>query len=199
MIGKKFKMLEVLDRMPNSFLRCKCDCGNERVIRVGHFNAGYFGCCGCTTKHGHAGGSGSKKSREYVCYYNMMARCHKKQNKRFKDYGAKGIVVCERWKNSFINFLSDMGKCPPGFTIDRICNEGSYSSENCRWVSRKENQSNRGVSMIWTVYGVEFQSSIDAAKFHDVSPSTINAWCKGRKAFGRFYPKKDGCSVSKKF
>lgn len=186
---KRVEMLRAVERLPGSKFLCKCDCGETRVVSVGHFNSGTMKSCGCHARHGHAG----IRSRTYVCYHNMIARCHKKSNKRYADYGGRGIVVCERWRESFQNFLSDMGECPPKLTIDRIDNDGNYEPDNCRWVSRSKNQCNRSCSITWIVNGKPYPSSTLAAKEHGVSSRTISAWCRGRWAAGKFYPKKEGC------
>lgn len=198
MIGTRYHMLTVAEVLPKSRLRCICDCGAERTVRLGHFNAGYAKSCGChVTQHGHT--NGGKLSRTYMAYRNMVARCHNPRNKRFKDYGAKGIVVCERWRCSFPAFLDDMGECPEGMTIDREKNNLGYEPGNCRWVTRSTNQRNRACSLLWNVYGEVFETAGDAAKRHGVSGPTIRAWCMGRMAEGHWYPPKDGCSVSKKY
>lgn len=197
MIGTRCGMLTVKERLPNSKLLCLCDCGNTRSVYIGHFNTGYYKSCGCHAgRHGHA--SNGARSREYICYYNMKKRCLDPKNSRFSDYGGRGITVCERWNDSFLDFLDDMGRCPSGMTIDRINNEHGYSPENCRWVSRKENQRNRACSLLWVVNGVEYDAAIDAAKAHGVSQRTIGAWCNGRMAQGRWYPPKDRCSCHPK-
>lgn len=194
MIGKRVGMLVVIERIPGSKLVCACDCGAHRTVSTGHFNAGSITSCGChVTRHGHSGGNGNK-SREYICYHNMIARCCKPSNKRFKDYGAKGITVCSRWLKGFTFFLEDMGLCPSGMTIDRRDNRLPYTPENCRWATRSENQINRGVSIIWTVDGKKFSSAKEASISIGISTSTVAAWCKGRTAEGRTYPPKPGCS-----
>lgn len=190
---KRWGILTAVQRLNGSKYLCKCDCGKERIVSVGHFNAGYFKSCGCHHWHGYA--INHNRSREYISYYNMIARCHKPTNKRYCDYGAKGITVCDRWRESFRNFLADMGECPLGYQIDRINNKAGYSPENCRWVSPKENMANRSITKVWVVFGREFKSTTDAAKEFAVSAQTIRAWCMGRLAEGRFYAPKSGCSV----
>jgi hypothetical protein len=76
----------------------------------------------------------------------MKARCYNKKSQSYCRYGARGILVCDRWMESFENFYADMGDQPKGLQIDRINNDENYSKENCRWVSPKENASNRSSS-----------------------------------------------------
>ena len=73
----------------------------------------------------------------------MKARCTNKNHKRFSDYGGRGITICERWINSFENFLADMGEAPLGLTLDRINNNGNYERGNCRWATSKEQANNK--------------------------------------------------------
>ena len=187
MIGKRIDMLEVVEKLPGSKYRCLCDCGGQKILRVGHFNTGKMKSCGCHWR------SAKPNSRELISYANMMARCHNPKNKRFADYGAKGLLVDESWRNNFQQFYKDMGDCPDKFQIDRIDNTKGYSKENCRWVDAKENMSNRSISRIWVVEGVEFLSGIEAAKSLNVNVGTIYAWCKGRLARGVYYKPRENC------
>lgn len=183
----KHGMLSMIERLPGSKYKCLCECGNERIVKIGHFNTGKLKSCGCHWKTGKTG------SKEQMSHNNMMARCHNPQNKRYKDYGAIGIVVCEEWRNNFKKFYKDMGPCPDGYQIDRIDNTKGYYKENCRWISPKENMKNRSVTKIWIVNGLEFTSSVDAAKHFGVTPTSIMAWCKGRATQSAFYAPKKNC------
>lgn len=87
---------------------------------------------------------GLTKSPSYSVWRGIKARCLNPNKKAYKNYGAKGITVCERWK-SFLNFYADMGDKPEGLELDRINNSKGYSKENCHWVPGNLNAWNRGV------------------------------------------------------
>lgn len=90
----------------------------------------------------------------YLTWQRMKSRCLNPNAPDFSHYGGRGITVCDRWKNSFGNFLSDMGPRTRDQQIDRIDNNGNYELGNCRWVSKKVNASNRRTSLSVTVNGV---------------------------------------------
>ena len=93
-----------------------------------------------TFAHGHA--ARGNKSSTYNIWTGMRQRCGDPNCKLYKWYGGRGIKVCDRW-DDFKNFLMDMGKRPEGYSIDREDNDGNYTPDNCRWVSREINMRNR--------------------------------------------------------
>jgi len=92
-------------------------------------------------KHGHTG-QGGYQSPTYVSWQHMRARCDRPSHQKFKQYGARGIAVCDRWQ-TFANFLADVGERPDGTTLDRIDNAKGYEPGNCRWATAEQQNRNR--------------------------------------------------------
>lgn len=123
-----------------AYWRCRCICGNERVVRRTTLLRGDIQSCGCATarraievhtKHGYVG------TPEYYAWVAMRQRCQNPSNPMYRNYGARGISVCDRWNESFIAFIDDMGPRPgKGYSLDRIQNDGPYSPDNCRWTTQ---------------------------------------------------------------
>lgn len=125
---------------------CTCECGKSLMVRCLSLATGNTTSCGCLHKEGVSVLNlkhGLSKSPTYETYLNMVNRCTKPTNKKFADYGGRGISVCDDWLAGFDNFLRDMGIRPEGHTIDRIDPDGNYCPENCRWVTWKAQQNNK--------------------------------------------------------
>lgn len=79
----------------------------------------------------------------YFSWRNMRARCYNSNDISYKNYGARGIVVCDKWREDFDAFIADMGECPFGWTLERANSNGNYELENCRWATYAEQGINR--------------------------------------------------------
>lgn len=88
---------------------------------------------------------GMERSKEYASWLNMKQRCTNSNNERYKDYGGRGITICEEWLNSFSQFYKDMGPKPKDLTLDRINNDGNYEPSNCRWATYEQQANNQRI------------------------------------------------------
>ena len=125
---------------------CKCDCGKIIQSRLDVMKNGNVNSCGCLhldriTKHNHC--TRTIKSPEYYSYSAMVQRCTNPKNRDWKTYGGRGIKVCDKWLESFENFLNDMGSRPIGTTLDRINSDWNYEPGKCRWSTPKVQANNR--------------------------------------------------------
>jgi len=150
--GMRFGRLVVLSKLKkraysSAFTqwKCRCDCGNEKVIVSASLRRGASQSCGCLRNyvqprliHGRSNIS------TYFCWKSMIRRCSKEgqNDKGYKNYGGRGIKVCKRWLK-FENFLEDMGEAPKGLTLDRKNNNGNYNKHNCRWATMTQQIHNR--------------------------------------------------------
>jgi len=131
---------------------CICDCGAGVIASANSLRRGRVKSCGCLRrkiaadnhrKHGEAPRNGNA-SPEYRTWQAMKTRCLNSRQPGFKNYGGRGIDVCDRWVNSFDAFLSDMGRKPsPQHSIERINNDAGYFPENCKWATRSEQRRNQ--------------------------------------------------------
>jgi hypothetical protein len=129
----------------------KCLCGKENLYINSKVVSGHTNSCGCyradrrievNTVHGHS--LKHNESSEYRTWQKLKDRCLNTNNPDYHYYGGRGIAVCEEWKNSFEQFLKDMGNKPSiKHSIDRKNNELGYSKENCHWVLQSIQINNR--------------------------------------------------------
>jgi hypothetical protein len=95
---------------------------------------------GCTQRHKRT--KDNPEWRAYCVWQGMRARCYRESDPNFKNYGGRGISVCDRWQD-FQNFYRDMGAPPLGRTIERVNNDGNYEPSNCEWATRATQSANR--------------------------------------------------------
>lgn len=169
--GNKYGRLTVIDRAENSKdgrarWNCICDCGNATIVAARNLKSGSVKSCGCmssrlqpTTKT-----HGDSTTKLYEKWCSMMNRCNNPNHPHYKDYGGRGIKVCEEWHN-YSNFKKWVlnTRDNENLTIDRIDVNGDYCPENCRWATAKEQANNRRSNLIY-VYNGESHN--------------LNEWCE---------------------
>lgn len=155
-VGHRFGSLVILSEAPPSYrsngspmrrVVAKCDCGQEKNMLLHNILHGISSSCGCKAgahKHGHRPASG--QSRTYNTWRAMLNRCHNPKHTAYNRYGAKGIAVCEQWRDSFATFLEDMGERPEGCTLDRKDGTKGYFKDNCQWSTPKEQHANSNLT-----------------------------------------------------
>ena len=196
--GHSFGRWSVISRAENNEQgrtqwNCKCECGTERIVVGTSLTHGLSKSCGCLeleqkTIHG------LNDTYIQTAWENIKGRCYNANYPGYKNYGGRGIYVCDEWLESIEQFYKDMGDRPTeDHSIDRIDNDGPYSPENCRWATQSEQTRNSRQSKRWYVYGVKYDTALEAAKAHNVEKSTIRSWCNGRTENGKYYPPKENC------
>ena len=122
---------------------CKCLlCNSTTFVVTGHLTSGHTTSCGCTkVKHNHS----HRRHRLYSIWVDMRRRSNQSDNKDYPNYGGRGIKVCEEWDSDYVAFMnwSFNNGYADDLTIDRKDNDGDYCPENCRWVTRAENNRNK--------------------------------------------------------
>jgi len=164
LVGRKFNRLTVVSYSHETgknikVWNCVCECGGTTKSRGSGLKNGTSKSCGCLKVEKakipkpktHGEGGTVNRTTEYQTWVNIKLRCRDKNN---PIYGGRGIKVCERWLNSFEDFLADMGRKPsPAHSIERTENNGNYEPSNCKWATRKEQADNRRSNVILTHNG----------------------------------------------
>ncbi len=158
--GEKFGRLTVLvlegkNEWGTPTWRCICSCGEIKIISSSNLNK-RSQSCGCFRREAiaernktHGATVGGKPTPEHETWHSMIQRCHNANHDNFHSYGGRGITVCDRWRQSFSNFLNDVGKRPTGKTLDRYPDKnGNYEPGNVRWATPKEQAHNRNTNKI---------------------------------------------------
>lgn len=127
------------------FWLCKCDCGNEKVMMKEYLVNRRTKSCGCINKENPPQKThGMSQTRLYEIWKNMKRRCYKETNSRYENYGGRGIIICDEWKDNFIPFYNwaMANGYNDNLTIDRENVDGNYEPSNCRWATWQEQSYN---------------------------------------------------------
>ena len=197
--GKRFGKLTAIKYLGKSMWLCRCDCGNEKVVFGGSLNYGSSHSCGCLgtearIKHGKS------NTRLYGVWSSMKQRCDNPNCDEYRNYGERGIKVCDEWHDDFDAFYRwaiDNGYNPDApkgtCTIDRIDNDRGYSPDNCRWVNMSVQNINRRrykkPHLIKPIEQIDengnviatYQNAEEAAKANGCARSGIANVCNGSR------------------
>lgn len=183
--GRRFGRLLVLCRAENLHNRvawkCICNCGNIKTATSSDLKSGKVLSCGCLRKETAAktGKSntmhGMTKTRLWQIWSSMKQRCHNKNSPHYQNYGARGITVCDEWKQGFEAFgewaLSNGYQ--DNLTLDRIDNNLGYYPDNCRWATWKQQENNRRDTVMVVIGGLE-RTLTDWSEFSGIARATLS-------------------------
>lgn len=174
---------------------CKCECGNTKEVRTDSLTSGNVRSCGCIKKeqdrenlvknHRHK----MSGKRLYSIWQKMKDRCYNPNVRSYKDYGARGIKICDEWivPDNFFQWALSNGY-REDLTIDRIEVNGNYGPSNCKWSTAKEQARNRR-SNIEVEYQGKKMTLIEAAEKSNISYKVLNArYRRGARGEGLFLP-----------
>lgn len=184
--GLQFDRLKVIERSNDHIQKngrrrimwkCQCTCGNSTIVYGDNLKKGVSKSCGCLRKEVASKRRSShheSKDRLYGIWCSMKSRCYNKNTAAFKDYGGRGIIICDSWQNSYKSFAkwAKTNGYTDSASIDRIDNNGDYTPENCRWTDAKEQARNRRNNVLITYRG-ETHNITDWARILKINPKTL--------------------------
>lgn len=175
--GNVVGYLKVIGYLGGKRWLCECVCGTHKSIAHYNLISQHTQSCGCKrpiNRRRH--GEGNKKSAVYRAYFKMIRRCYDENDRSYRDYGGRGIEVCNRWrfgesgKSGPHCFIDDMPVHPgDGYSLNRINNDGNYEPGNCEWADRKtQNANKRGIRL------VDGKPLAVTARMHGINRATLS-------------------------
>lgn len=168
--NKRFGRLVVLEYAGKTVWKCRCDCGNYKLVTAGHLKDGHTKSCGCLKNKYRA-----KNKRLLSIWRNMLERCDNENRRDSKYYHDKGITVCEEWRDykKFEEWALNNGYSD-NLTIDRVDENGNYEPSNCQWITISEQQKRRS-SNIWIEHNGEIKILSDWAREYGINRATLKS------------------------
>jgi hypothetical protein len=205
--GQRFGMLTVSkcvgrDHRGKALWACECDCGVRHTTLGESLRSGRAKSCGCRqrvswkklVKHNMS------DTPEHHAWRKMIGRCTNPNDKRYAEYGGRGITICPEWRTNFEAFFSDLGKRPsPLHSVERLNANGNYEPGNCVWATTLEQARNTRRSRLWFVGGECFKSARMAADKLGLSYGIIVRRCNGYKGKKGFIPPRPNCRSELKY
>lgn len=181
--GKKFNKLTVLERVckentKQTYWICRCECGKETITTSAHLKNGHTKSCGCIQKEvvkKYFTTHNMTNTKLYKVWRAIIDRTEYSSNKRYKNYGDRGIKMCKEWRKDFKNFYNWAinNGYKEGLTIDRINVNGDYEPNNCRWVTWEEQENNR-TNNHYITYKVETHTMKQWSEILGIKYSTLS-------------------------
>ena len=176
--GEKYSRLSAIEEVDNVKWLFECDCGNQKVASKYDVKRGHTQSCGCLHKemlskarktHGEA------DTRLYFIWENMKKRCTKPNSDRYKNYGGRGISICDEWFDYtiFSKWAKESGY-NDSLTIERIDIDGNYQPNNCTWITQEEQAKNRSTNKWVYIEGIKY-SPYELEEKHNIPVKTIYA------------------------
>ena len=174
--GQRFGRWTMVSYVGKGRWLCRCDCGTESIHRTyAVTGGGSKGCMKCRPKPTSAFRHGQRRTPLYAVWAAMINRCESENDRAYKNYGGRGIKICDEWRADFVafrNWATGSGY-KQSLTMDREDNNGDYTPENCRWVSAQEQAWNKRTNKIVAYRGEKAPLS-KLARHHGLHPDVVN-------------------------
>lgn len=181
-VGDKFGNRTIIEFVESNNkhrkVKVRCDCGKEETIQLSPLILGHANMCkSCARKYDQRYKNNITRNSWYAIFLGMKRRCYNLTDKKYKDYGGRGISICEEWLSDPWTFgkWAESNGYKKGLQIDRIDNDGNYEPSNCRWVTNSVNVNNRRNTIFVTILGETLPLEVMCRKL-GINCHTVRWW-----------------------